>query len=76
MTKNKLFHKMMAGLMLIGMGGVNFQLSGCDQQVRSTVLGGLESATGALLNSLTSALFLSLELKGEDEDESLTGSSI
>ncbi len=61
----------MTWMTLIGMGGVSFQLSGCDQSIRTTVLGGLNGATDILLLSLTSALFQSLDIKGQDDD--LTG---
>ncbi len=71
MHQSKNLRKLMAWLTLIGMGGASFQLSGCDQGIRGTVLGGLNSAADTLLLSLTSALFQSLENKGLDDD--LTG---
>ena len=71
MRQRKCLKKIMTWMTLIGMGGVSFQLSGCDQSIRSTVLGGLEGATDILLLSLTSALFQSLDNKGQDDD--LTG---
>ncbi len=71
MRQRKCLKKIMTWMTLIGMGGVSFQLSGCDQSIRSTVLGGLNGATDLLLLSLTSALFQSLDNSGQDDD--LTG---
>ncbi len=68
MRQRKCLKKIMTWMTLIGMGGVSFQLSGCDQSIRSTVLGGLEGATDILLLSLTSALFQSLDNGGQDDD--------
>ncbi len=71
MRQRKFLKEIMTWMTLIWMGGVSFQLSGCDQSIRSTVLGGLEGATDILLLSLTSALFQSLDNRGQDDD--LTG---
>ncbi len=71
MRQRKCLKKIMTWMTLIGMGGVSFQLSGCDSSIRTTVLGGLNGATDTLLLSLTSALFQSLENSGQDDD--LTG---
>ncbi len=71
MRQRKCLKKIMTWMTLIGMGGVSFQLSGCDQSIRTTVLGGLNGATDLLLLSLTSALFQSLDNSGQDDD--LTG---
>ncbi len=71
MRQRKCMNKIMTWMTLIGMGGVSFQLSGCDQTIRTTVLGGLNGATDILLLSLTSALFQSLDNSGQDDD--LTG---
>ncbi|MCZ6653030.1 MAG: hypothetical protein O7D91_08380 [Planctomycetota bacterium] len=71
MRQRKFLKKIMTWMTLVGMGGVSFQLSGCDQSIRSTVLGGLNGATDLLLLSLTSALFQSLDNSGQDDD--LTG---
>ncbi len=74
MRQRKCMNKIMTWMTLIGMGGVSFQLSGCDSSIRTTVLGGLNSATDTLLLSLTSALFQSLVNGGQDDD--LTGGGI
>ncbi len=71
MRQRKFLKKIMTWMTLVGMGGVSFQLSGCDQSIRTTVLGGLNGAADILLLSLTSALFQSLENSGQDDD--LTG---
>ncbi len=71
MRQRRFLKKIMTWMSLVGMGGVSFQLSGCDQSIRSTVLGGLNGAADTLLLSLTSALFQSLDNRGQDDD--LTG---
>ena len=71
MRQRKCAKRIMTWMTLIGMGGVSFQLSGCDQSIRATVLGGLNGAADTLLLSLTSALFQSLDNGGQDDD--LTG---
>ena len=71
MYRSKFLKKMMTWMTILGMGGVSFQLSGCDQSIRSTILGGLNGAADTLLLSLTSALFTSLNNSGQDDD--LTG---
>ena len=78
MRQRKFLKKIMTWMTLIGMGGVSFQLSGCDQSIRSTVLGGLNGATDILLLSLTSALFQSLDNSGQDDDltDGLTGGGV
>ncbi len=78
MRQRKCLKKIMTWMTLIGMGGVSFQLSGCDQSIRSTVLGGLNGATDLLLLSLTSALFQSLDNSGQDDDltDGLTGGGV
>jgi hypothetical protein len=50
-------------------GGSAFQLSGCDADVRDTLLGGLETTSQTLAGSLIQAFFLSL---ADDDDGSLT----
>lgn len=50
-------------------GGSAMQLSGCDPEVRSTLLDGLEATTASLSGALISAFFLTLE----DEDDSAGG---
>ena len=78
MRQRKFLKKIMTWATLVGMGGVSFQLSGCDQSIRSTVLGGLNGATDILLLSLTSALFQSLDNSGQDDDltDDLSGSGV
>ena len=78
MRQRKCLKKIMTWMTLIGMGGVSFQLSGCDQSIRTTVLGGLNGATDILLLSLTSAWFQSLDNSGQDDDltNGLTGGGV
>lgn len=78
MRQRKCLKKIMTWMTLIGMGGVSFQLSGCDQSIRTTVIGGLNGATDILLLSLTSALFQSLDNSGQDDDltDGLTGGGV
>ena len=45
--------------------GSTLVLSGCDPNVRSTVLGGVESASTGLVAAFISAFFQSLEAKEE-----------
>lgn len=67
MKKGRTCRKCMTWMALVGMGGASFQLSNCDQTVRTTILAGLSSATDALLSSLTTALFMSLENSANDD---------
>jgi len=78
MRQRKRLKKFMTWMTLVGMGGVSFQLSGCDQSIRETVLGGLNGAADTLLLSLTSALFQSLDNNGQDDDltDGLTGGGV
>ena len=53
--------------MAIVVGGSAFQLSGCDPNVRGTLLDGLEQTTQTLSTALISAFFISLQ------DDDLSG---
>ena len=44
----------------LAVGGSAFQLSGCDPQVRSTLLTGLETTTQSLSGALITAFFQTL----------------
>lgn len=55
--------------MTLAVGGSAFQLSGCDPEVRATLLDGLEATAGSLSNALISAYFLTLQ---DDEDGTAT----
>ncbi|MFH1749114.1 MAG: hypothetical protein ABIG44_18945 [Planctomycetota bacterium] len=52
----------------LAVGGSAFQLSGCDPDVRSALLTGLESTTTTLSTTLIDVFFLTLE-----EDANATG---
>lgn len=62
-------------LMAMTIGGCTFQLSGCDPEVRTTLLGGLESTTQGLASSLVSAFFLTLGNDGSSGAGALTTTS-
>jgi hypothetical protein len=51
----------MRSVATLAIGGSAFQLSGCDPAVRDTLIGGLETTTNALADSLISAFFLSVD---------------
>jgi len=61
----------MKSVMTMLVGGSAFQLSGCDPEVRSTLLDGLQSTTTSLSTALISAFFLGLE-----NDEDTTGGGL
>ena len=52
--------KIMRTVAAIAIGGSAFQLSGCDEAVRDTILSGLESTSQTLSSSLISAFFQTL----------------
>lgn len=52
----------------LAVGGSAFQLSGCDPQVRTTLLDGLEATTSSLTGALISAFFISLDDGGSSTD--------
>ncbi|MGB2986945.1 MAG: hypothetical protein WBE26_13820 [Phycisphaerae bacterium] len=66
MTKRSFRARFMRAAMAVAIGGSAFQLSGCDPEVRSTLLTGLETTTQSLSTALITAYFLSLE----DDDAS------
>ncbi len=55
----------------IALGGSAFQLSGCDPNVRATLLGGLAQNTNSLADAMISAFFISLQ-DGDSSSTSLT----
>jgi len=61
MNKHSFRSRFMRFATAVAVGGSAFQLSGCDPNVRTTLLGGLESTTQSLSTALISALFLSLD---------------
>jgi len=48
-------------MMALAVGGTAFQLSGCDPNVRTALLGGLNDTTNSLADALIAAFFISLE---------------
>ena len=69
MAKRSLRTRIMRFLMATAVGGSAFQLSGCDPDVRTTLLDGLETTTLGLTNVLISVFFQTLE---DDSSGSLT----
>lgn len=56
----------------LAVGGSALQLSGCDPNVRATLLDGLATTTSSLSEALISAFFLSLADDDATADGSLT----
>jgi hypothetical protein len=54
--------------MALAVGGSALQLSGCDPNVRATLLQGLQQTTQSLSTALISAFFLSIQ-----DDSDLAG---
>lgn len=50
----------MRTVMALAVGGSAFQLSGCDPNVRASLLGGLSNTTNSLADALIAAFFISL----------------
>jgi len=69
MTRCGWRNKVLRTAMTICMGGTAFQLSGCDSDVRDTLLSGLEATSQTLASSLISAFFLSV---ADDNGDVLT----
>lgn len=70
MNKRNVWKRAMRATTILALGGTAFQLSGCDPQVRATLLTGLQSTTTGLMTTLVSAFFLSL---ADDDNTSGTG---
>ncbi len=60
MNKRGIWKRTVRATTILAMGGSAFQLSGCDPEVRSTLLSGLQATTTGLSTALISAFFLSL----------------
>ena len=69
MNKRSVWTRVVRATTILAMGGSAFQLSGCDPDVRATLLTGLQQTTVGLTSTLVSAFFLSLA----DDDGSGTG---
>lgn len=70
MNKRTVWKRVLRATTILALGGSAFQLSGCDPQVRSTVLSGLQSTTTGLMTTLVTAFFLSLA----DDNSNTSGS--
>lgn len=60
MTRRSLRQRILRASMALAIGGSAFQLSGCQPDVRDTLLSGLEDTTQSLSTALISAFFLRL----------------
>ncbi len=60
MARRSLWTRWLRTGMALAVGGSAFQLSGCDPDVRATLLDGLEATTATLSDALISAFFQSL----------------
>ena len=67
MTKRSFPKRCLKTAMALAVGGSAFQLSGCDPNVRQTVIDGLQSTTIGLSAALITAFFQTLE------DDATTG---
>lgn len=61
MTTRKLRTRLLRTATTLAVGGSAFQVSGCDPEVRATLLEGLQSTTTGLSAALISAYFQSLQ---------------
>ena len=73
MAKRNLRTRLVRWTVAAAVGGSVFQLSGCDPNVRSAMLTGLQTTTTSLTNTLISAFFLSLA--DDDTSDGLTTTS-
>ena len=69
MAKRGFNRRLLTWVTAVALGGTVFQLGSCDPTVRSTLLGGLESTTATLANTIITAFFVSLQ-----DDDSGSGS--
>ena len=69
MARTSLRGRFIRFAMAVALGGSTFQLSGCDPDVRDSLLDGLEQTTQSLTTALITAFFLTLD------DESSGGGS-
>lgn len=60
MNKRSVWKRVIRATTILAMGGSAFQLSGCDPDVRATLLSGLQQTSTGLSSALISAFFLSL----------------
>jgi len=61
MKRNSTRTRIIRAMMAIAVGGSAFQAGGCDPNVRSTLLSGLESTATTLTTALIQAYFLTLQ---------------
>jgi hypothetical protein len=66
MNKRTVWNRVLRATTILALGGSAFQLSGCDPQVRSTLLSGLQTTSTGLMTTLITAFFQSLADSGSD----------
>jgi hypothetical protein len=66
MKRKSIWSRFVRSAMALSIGGSAFALSGCDPNVRATLLDGLQTTTQTLSSALIQAYFLSLENSGGD----------
>ena len=71
MNKRSVWNRVKRTTTILAVGGSAFQLSGCDPEVRATLLSGLQSTTAGLANTLVTAYFQTLA----SDDSTGTGGS-
>ena len=70
MARTSLRERFIRFAMAVALGGSAFQLSGCDPDVRDSLLDGLEQTTQSLTTALITAFFLTLD------DDASSGSNL
>ena len=61
MERTSLRERFIRCAMAVALGGSAFQLSGCDPDVRDSLLDGLQQTTQSLTTALITAFFLTLD---------------
>ena len=72
MATRSLRTRLLRTAVTLAVGGSAFQMSGCDPEIRSTLLDGLQTTTTSLLTALTSAYFQNLQNDNTTPSTSLT----
>ncbi len=76
MNKRSIWNRALRATTILALGGSAFQLSGCDPEVRSTLLTGLQETTTGLSTTLISAFFLSLADSNSTDTGGSSGSAL
>lgn len=54
------------------LGGTTLVLEGCDPAARDQILGGVEGGTNALISSIISAFFATIQARADEQDTATT----